>query len=512
MGLNFKNWGDRQIILGLTVAALFLFCFNLGNVPLRDWDEGTRAIVAREIFRSGDWLHPTIFGDPYFNKPPFIDWLVALLYKIAGVNEWTSRLPGAIATALGVPLLFCLARELFETRKAAVYSALVYLTLLPVARHGRLLMLDGMVMTGLILALWCLLKSHHQKVWGLGFGVGLGIIALTKGLLMLPLGAIALIFVLWDRRWSAFQNPYTWLGLAIGLLPITSWYAAQIQHYGEQFIQAHFLSQGFYRVGSTVESHQHPPWFFLLELLKYTAPWLFFAVQSYIYAWQNRAAENNKLILSGSLFYFGLISAMGTKLPWYIMPFYPFFALAIGQFLAENFTQKKYRFPLHWLFYVLAIAGYGGTVYFIFTDPQIPLILLALVVGTMFAITGWYWQKQKSRFQTILFVGMYGTLLLLFTSQSWLWEINEAFPAKPVGELIRKQTPENTIVFTTFGYRRPSLDFYGDRPILPKPLNHLGPDQYWLIDKEILTSQRKQLSEFNLLGEAANFSLMHSKK
>ncbi|WP_225875240.1 ArnT family glycosyltransferase [[Limnothrix rosea] IAM M-220] len=488
MRLDLKGWSDRRIIFLLAIAALCLFCFNLGNVPLRDWDEGTRAVVAREIFRTGNWLHPTIFGESYFNKPPLMDWLVALLYKVAGVNEWTSRLPGAIATALGVPLLFCLGREIFAHRRAAVGSALVYLTLLPVVRHGRLLMLDGMVMTALILAFWCLLKSSRKKNWGLGFGIGLGIIALTKGLLMLPLGAIALIFVLWDRRWSVFQNRYIWLGLAVGLLPTTVWYGAQIQEYGDQFIQAHFLNQGFERIGSAVERHQHPPWFFLLELLKYSAPWLLFSIQSYIFAWQNQGFVSNKLILSGSLFYFGLISVMGTKLPWYIMPFYPFFALAIGQYLTVYFKFKNSKFSLYLLFYFLAIAAYGGTLYFIVTDPQISLILLAIVVGTMFLWAGRYWQQRNVKFQTVLIIGMYGTLMLLFSSQSWLWEINETFAAKPVGELIRNNTPENVAVFTTFGYRRPSLDFYGDRPILPKAFKNLKPNQYWLMEQEIFGS------------------------
>lgn len=142
-------WIDILWILGLLLAAVILFSINLGGLPLRDWDEGTVAQVAREIWRSPAnsqrWLYPTLNGEPYLNKPPLMHILIAFAYAIGGVNEWTSRLPGALLTAISVPLLYGIGREIFVQRPPAVFSALVYLTLLPVVRHGRLAMLDGAV-------------------------------------------------------------------------------------------------------------------------------------------------------------------------------------------------------------------------------------------------------------------------------------------------------------------------------------------------------------------------------
>ncbi|MBV5257788.1 glycosyltransferase family 39 protein [Synechococcus moorigangaii CMS01] len=513
LGLG-KLPGDRQIIYGLTVVAMLLFCLNLGNMPLRDWDEGTRALVAREILRTGNWLHPTQFGEPYFMKPPLMDWLVALSYRLGGVNEWTSRLPGAFTSALGVPLLYCLGRQLFERRSPALWSALIYLTLLPVVRHGRLLMLDGLVLSALIFSLWCLLKGTKDRLWGLGFGVGLGIIAFTKGLLMLPLGAIAFLFILWDRRWVVLKNPYLWLGLGFGCLPIFLWYLAQVQYYGAAFIQTHFLTQGFDRVSSAVENHQQPVWFYLLEILKYTVPWLFFLPQSYYFVWQTRQTSHGKLILTGSLLYLGLISAMGTKLPWYVMPFYPFMALAIGNYLA-NFpilSQLTIR-SFKGLFTFLAIASLGGSIYLYLSDPQIALVLMAWVLGGMFASAAWFWPKPATLW---CFVGgMYCGLSLLFSSQAWVWEINEAFPVKPIAAIIQAETPADAVIFTTFDYSRPSLDFYGDRPVRPQRLEAPVGDQYWLIHQDLLTEQptlKEELPPFELLGQASGFNLVHFAK
>ncbi len=128
---------------------MLLFSINLGELPLRDWDEGTVAQVAREIWRapagSMRWLYPMLGGVPYHNKPPLMHLLIAWTYSLLGVNEWTTRLPGAMLTAISVPLLYCIGREIFRQRWAAIYSALIYLTMLPVVRHGRLAMLDGAV-------------------------------------------------------------------------------------------------------------------------------------------------------------------------------------------------------------------------------------------------------------------------------------------------------------------------------------------------------------------------------
>ncbi len=113
----FKISIESLYFVGLLLGALLLFGINLGGLPLRDWDEGTVGQVAREIWIFGDFqglLFPTLEGKPYLNKPPLVHGLIALAYSCAGVNEWTTRLPSAILTALSVPSLYALARENFS--------------------------------------------------------------------------------------------------------------------------------------------------------------------------------------------------------------------------------------------------------------------------------------------------------------------------------------------------------------------------------------------------------------
>jgi 4-amino-4-deoxy-L-arabinose transferase-like glycosyltransferase len=509
-----RSLTQTQWFLGFFLAALFLWGIALGNVPLRDWDEGTRALVAREIYRTGNWLYPTLQGKSYLLKPPLMDWLIALSYKIGGVHEFTTRLPGAFFSACGVPLLYGVGRELFRQSLPAVLAASVYLTLLPVVRHGRLAMLDGTAVTFFLLLLLCLLKSRQDRRWAVGVGFGVGLIGFTKGLLVVPLAAIALCFLLADRQFALLKSPYLWLGLLLGNIPVLAWYAAQWQHYGASFVQVHFQSQGLERLSQSVENHGGAPWYYLLELLKYTWPWLIFWLGGLYLAWQKRRTSWGCLVLIGTIGYLATISVMNTKLPWYIMPVYPFFALAVAAQLAELW-QNSQRYPriLIGIFGFLSVAGLGGCVYFILADPQPGLIVMGVVVALTMGAVAWYVKQNNPRFILILLLGMYLTLGLLMTSKSWLWELNEAFLVKPVAALIQSQTPPEAVVYMSFGYGRPSLSFYSDRQVIPADATTL--QQLWSTKPYLLLDQ-KTLAALSLpdsvsVGTTEGFTLVAPK-
>ncbi len=186
------------------MGSLILWLIFLGNLPLRDWDEGTVAQVVREIWRapvgSMRWLYPILGDEPYYNKPPLIHILVAWAYSLGGVNEWTTRLLSAILTALGVPILYLVGGLVFQQNLPALFTALVYLTMLPVVRHGRLAMLDGASITFFLLSLFFFLKARQNKYYALSVGICLGLITLTKGMLVLLLGAIACLFPCYFRQ------------------------------------------------------------------------------------------------------------------------------------------------------------------------------------------------------------------------------------------------------------------------------------------------------------------------
>ena len=472
---------DNKWLWIFLIAAIFLYTFNLGELPLRDWDEGIVATVAREIYRAelGDyiWLYPrNMDGLPYWNKPPLMHNLIALSYQFFGVSEWSTRLFPSIISALCVPLLYFIGREVFASKKTALLSAVVYLTLIPVVRHNRLAMLDGAVTFEFCLAIWCLLKlqnsDFYQKLYIFGIGVSLGLLCLTKGIaIAFLLSFIILLFIIAEIRF--FLPLFSWQTILIIILcisPAIVWYGLQYAHYGREFINYNLGTQTFNRVINTVENNSQPIWYYLLELVKYSFPWLIFlpgGIKLAIKQW-NKTWAKLALIWFGS--YLLVISLMTTKLPWYIIPIYPAFALLVGANLEHLVrVQKKIKNYIYqtWLL-LFSVIFWLATIYYAFisNSKNTDLCLIAVILAVTFTFSTILINKQSHYFIS-LSVGLYIALLTLFNTPHAIWELAEAYPVQPIAKLVRENTPSATTIYTSYPYYRPSLNFYSDRSIIP---------------------------------------------
>lgn len=533
------RWTDRFWMLGLLIAALLLFWLDLGGVSLRDWDEGIVAQVAREIWQGWNWLYPTIGETPYQNKPPLVHWLIGLCFKAGGVQEWTARLIPATLTAVSIPLLYALGRELFAQRLSAIFSALVYLTLLPVVRHGRLAMLDGAVLCFLLVTVWCLLRARRDLRYALGAGLALGLICLTKGVLLgLLLGGMAGIFLLWDTP-RLLTTRYLWLGLVLGLVPVVAWYGAQWWHYGEKFFSANLMDQSLRRIWEPVGNHKGPPWYYVLEIVETSWPWQLFWLQGLRLSWENRNFAWAKLVLVWTGVYLITISVMNTKLPWYVLPIYPAFALTVGRYLAEVWHRGQEtpevtsessampdpRVPLQlpyglWpVFGLLAGVALAGCVYFggmfevagKMTPTERDLQFLLVTVALMMILAAMLMRRQDRQFILILLWGTYISLLSFVSSNHWVWELAEDYPVKPVAAMVRQGTAEGQKVLTSHPYPRPSLDFYSERRVIPADREELkqkwknSAQPHFLLNRPLKTLKLKKA---RIIGQAEGWLLI----
>ncbi len=480
---------DRTWIVILLIAAVILFTLNLGVLPLRDWDEGTIAQVARELSRAPAdemrWLFPTLGNEPYHNKPPLMHLMIAWAYSLGGVNEWTTRLPGAILTALSVPFLYSIGREIFHQRICAIYSALVYLTMLPVVRHGRLAMLDGAAVCFFMVMLLCVLRSRRDLRYCLGVGIGFALICLTKSILGILLGAVAMIYLFWDTP-RLLTSKYMWMGMFIGAAPVAFWYGAQWWKYQHIFVNKGMMNQSLSRIWSAVEGHSGPPWYYLLEILKYTWPWLIFLPASLRCAWENRNLSWAKLVLVWFAVYLIAISVMGTKLPWYVFPIYPSIALAIGAKLGEvenlPILTPLPRFWVVMLSLLALVSAVASTYYSWSATPKAELQLIFACLCVTMALAALRAQRGDRQFLKVLLWGTYVSLLLFVKSNYWVWELNEDYAVKPVVQMVAQANPGVKTVHISSTHNRPSLDFYSEGTIKPASPDDLK--YYWQHDKK----------------------------
>jgi 4-amino-4-deoxy-L-arabinose transferase-like glycosyltransferase len=107
-------------IIWLILICWLAFLWNLGSIGLIDETEPLFAEAARQMVVTGDWITPYFNGETRFDKPPLIYWLMAIGYKLIGVNEWAVRLPSALAAiALTILCFYTLRYFGFATPAAA---------------------------------------------------------------------------------------------------------------------------------------------------------------------------------------------------------------------------------------------------------------------------------------------------------------------------------------------------------------------------------------------------------
>ncbi|MEM6612058.1 MAG: glycosyltransferase family 39 protein [Cyanobacteria bacterium P01_C01_bin.72] len=508
-------------LIYLLLAAVVLYTANLGGLPLRDWDEGIVAGVARNIWRaesgSQTWLYPTInYSEPYWNKPPLVHGLIALSYQIFGISEWSTRLAPALLSAASVPLVYLIGREIFPHLSTAILSALVYLNLLPVARHGRVAMLDGAISCWFCFGVWCLLRGRKKHGWLLGTGIALGMICLTKGIMIgVLLGGILLCFIAWDSP-KLWQISYLWTGLLLGLIPAISWYTLQYRHYGAAFLGINLGTQTFNRIWSPISTIAAPPWYYLLEIAKYGLPWLIFLPYGLKIALRERHLSWGKLTLTWSVIYLLAISLMKSKLPWYVFPVYPAVSLLVGVGLDRIWRkQQPTRFWQVSLTIIAVVCWLGSGYYGLVAQaPQVEVVIVLLVVAISFSVASVLLWQGNRHFIIVMIAGFYLALLLLFNSSQWLWELNSDFAVKPVASVLREHTPQQKI-YTSYPTLRPSLEFYSDRTILPRSKSELEEiwqetaPSYFLVDSQAVAELKLQSPK--ILGHSGSWQIVTQK-
>lgn len=518
-----ERWVERVWLLGLLLAALLLFGINLGSLPLQDWGEGTVALVAREIenapMEAWQWLYPKIAGKPYLDEPPLLYSLIAGTYQIGGVNEWTTRLPGAILSALSVPLLYQIGREIFPSRQSAIFSSLIYLTFLPVVCDGRLAMVDGTALCFVMYMMWCVLRSRRDLRWSLGVGMGLGLICLSKGILIgLLFLAIALSYLGWDTP-RLLTSSYWWVGLLLGSSPVIAWYTTGVLEYGQTFVTKGIINPSLRSFWEPVNERTSTPWYYLVEFLKFSTPWLLFFPYGFWLAWENRNWSWAKLVLVWSSIYALAILVTLSQLPLYVLPVYPALALATGAKLAEVWNwPTRQSFPRIWSFglVLFALGALVFSVYFsVSADRSQSLSVIFASVALTMSITAVLVARRDLQFILILFWGTYISLLLLMTSPYWSWELKEAYPVKPIAGILKRGTPEGQLIYAAFSSKRPALNFYSDRQVIPASASELeqrweqDPQPYLLLD--IKTNKQLKLEGARLVGKAPGWVLISKK-
>ncbi len=303
-----------------------------------DWTgtEGRRMQIALEMLARGDWLMPTLGGEPTLAKPPLHYWVLAAVARWCGAHPWAARVPAL----LGCWVLACASHRLV-TRTHGVPAAwcagtgvLLAPLVVALAPRAEIDPLFAVFAAGSILYL-AYGAAFAKPVAQLGGGVLGGLALLSKGppFLMLLSGLAAV----WLRRRGG-------RGLALALVPMLGLPALySLVLYREH---AAMLSEGAFvdvanesvgRIGAFAWQHVADLPLHFLRAAAVSLPFGLFLF--YEYRGERHAEPDAKEVfvrmLAAAAFALVLILAVfPARPPRYLLPAVPLFCIAVSPSVA----------------------------------------------------------------------------------------------------------------------------------------------------------------------------------
>jgi 4-amino-4-deoxy-L-arabinose transferase-like glycosyltransferase len=330
------------------IVAVFILFWYIGARGL--WGPEDRwAEVVREMRLTGDYFHPCINGKPYFDKPLLSYWFIALVAAVTGrLDEWTVRLPSAIAGLVGLWATMNLGRRLWSPQRARTAGWILLSTygFILWSRTGEA---DMENMTAIIIAVAWYWARREKPVF-LSYFVFYAICfigAQAKGMAAI---AVPILVVLPDlmreKRWKSYLSISHFLALVVGL----SLYLGPLMY--SEVTQSGYKSSG---LGLAFREnivryfrpfdHKEPFYVYFRYLPQLFFPWIPLLVAAIwaAYAHFKKLDWPSKWLTISATLIFVFFTLSGSRRSYYILPILPFCALMASLYFDWEKEEKYHR-------------------------------------------------------------------------------------------------------------------------------------------------------------------------
>ncbi len=347
---------------GILLIAGFLLFYNLGSASFQNGDEATYAQCAREMSERGDYLTIYLRGEPFLEKPPVKIWLIALGYRLFGINEMGARFSSALFALGTIALTILLGRLLFGATAGLLAGVILLSSTQFIHEHcGRTAEMEpetAFLYVASMISLWL---ARRDGRWFYVFGASLGILAMTKGPLIIPVLAVAFLFLVFGRPRSSVTPRTTVFSILIFLAVAVPWHLHQLSVHGDLFrrgyLETHMLGRLTGNAEDGIAGHviglkAKPPVRYYSSVVFFSVfPWSLLILPALAHhlrqIWKRRSDAGKLLLLWIAVFALSIGVARG-KLPWYAIPMLPALALSVA-----GLCRDLYRFRSHRLFFGL---------------------------------------------------------------------------------------------------------------------------------------------------------------
>jgi 4-amino-4-deoxy-L-arabinose transferase-like glycosyltransferase len=331
---------------------VFLFFYNLWTGSLRPWDEGWYGEVAREIVEDRlGWLTLHYNHEPFFQKPPFFLWMTAVTYHIFGVTEFSTRFWSALSGAGCVILLYLFGKRVLHSEERGVFLSLTLLGFTLFYKQSRMGMMDAPLAFFVLLGafFFCLGRTERNYLFWVGPAVGVAF--MIKGFAAVPFPAALVLFSLVSGERRLLTDRKLLTGMVAGAAICMPWHLYQYLKYGALFTDEYFFTSVARRSFEVLEGHPSRGWLYYLQVIlsefplgklqAFTLPLFFFLALREKDRERRSVLRLSAVTITATLVLFTIVK---TKFRWYIVPVYPFLALATVESMDYLFLKAgRYR-------------------------------------------------------------------------------------------------------------------------------------------------------------------------
>lgn len=331
------RWLEAGLFILLVGIAILSLSWGI-NRQLVDYDEAIYAQVVVDTINQGDMFALKLAGANWFEKPPLYIWLSMLSVQALGEYEYAFRIPSVLASVLACILVYLIVMQLTGSILASSLGFLVLLFSNSFFIYAREARLDSAVIVCVLLAMLFFIKGWKHEKYFIWVFPCIAIGFLFKSVIAFLAIPIILIYCSFYKQWSFLSSRYTWWGAVIGASISIPWHLVETIRFGSEFWRSYMGQQIFQRAITTYTGSNN-----IFDYAKLFIPWylpwngvLFLILPSLVYFRRSFHTEWKYVRafviapLASALFIFVIFTAARTHLSPYIMPAFPFFAIAIA--------------------------------------------------------------------------------------------------------------------------------------------------------------------------------------
>jgi 4-amino-4-deoxy-L-arabinose transferase-like glycosyltransferase len=345
-----------MFVLGIVLYWALIYIPGLASPPMMDDVDSEHAQIPAEMLQRHDYVTMYVNGVRYLEKAPLPYWIMAGIYSVAGVSEFSVRLELTLFALLTFLAVFFLAREI-AGEEAGFYSALALATAIGPYIYTRFIIPDIMVCFWLTVTVYLFWRSLEEPqpsrplCWSIGVVTALDV--LTKGLIGLafPIGIIV-GYLLITRNLRHLLKMRLASTTVVFLAVAAPWHVlATLRNppVGEAkgFFWFYFINDQIYRYLNLRVPRDYdkvPLLVFWGLLLVWTFPWSFAVVKSLkqvplrIRDWGGKLDKPSRaaLLLAVWAAFVLVFFSFSTRQEYYVLPALPALAVLCGMWLKRE--------------------------------------------------------------------------------------------------------------------------------------------------------------------------------